>query len=108
MGIALLTMADLFTPLQSLAGRWMPLRRRSHRHGASPLRYVGIRPSPASRPGSPAGVRPLRVVQTVHAGPSAQRGGGMVMSGRMADVCAELERLAALEDASAVTRVDRC
>ncbi|MDQ6882155.1 MAG: hypothetical protein M3150_08690, partial [Pseudomonadota bacterium] len=39
-------------------------------------------------------LRVLRVVDTCH-GPSAA--GRMVISGRMADVCAELERLAALE-----------
>ena len=46
--------------------------------------------------GAPAKVRPLRVVHVVDA--SGGRGTGrMVISGRMADVCAELERLAACE-----------
>jgi hypothetical protein len=43
----------------------------------------------------------LRVVRTVdaqHKGPSTGR---VVISGRMADVCAELDRLAALEAAGA-------
>lgn len=42
--------------------------------------------------------KPLRVVQItdVHARPGAV--GRLLMSGRMADVCAELDRLAALED----------
>jgi hypothetical protein len=102
MGIALLSFVDLFTPLQSLASRWIPSRRRS----ASGLRYVGIRPSCGVRPVTPASrlsapARPLRVVRTVdaqHKGPSTGR---VVISGRMADVCAELDRLAALEAASA-------
>jgi len=60
-----------------------------------------VRPT-ASRvpPQHPARVRaatPLRVVRVVE--PSAERctAGRMVISGRLADVCAELERLAALE-----------
>jgi hypothetical protein len=101
MGIALLSLADLFMPLQSLADRWMPSRRRR----SSGLRYVGIRPSCASRTGAaalahvpaPARARPLRVVRTVDAQRPGQTAGRVVISGRMADVCAELDRLAALE-----------
>ncbi|OUM01088.1 hypothetical protein [Variovorax sp. JS1663] len=101
MGIALLSFADLFMPLQSLATRWMTSRRRR----TSGLRYVGIRPSCAARPGAPAAsrlsspARPLRVVRTVDAQPSGRGTGRVVISGRMADVCAELDRLAALEAA---------
>jgi hypothetical protein len=102
MGIALLSLVDLFTPLQSLASRWMPLRRRS----ASGLRYVGIRPSCAARPAAPtsrlaAPPRTLRVVRMVDAQPDGPGTGRVVISGRMADVCAELDRLAALEAAGA-------
>ncbi|HJS02745.1 MAG TPA: hypothetical protein VJ832_04670 [Variovorax sp.] len=108
MGIALLSLVDLFTPLQSLASRWMPSRRRS----ASGLRYVGIRPSCAARPAAPtshlshlshfsAPARPLRVVRMVDAQPNGPGTGRVVISGRMADVCAELDRLAALEAAGA-------
>ncbi|WP_076997093.1 hypothetical protein [Variovorax sp. KK3] len=101
MGIALLSFADLFMPLQSLASRWMPSRRAN----ASGLRYVGIRPSCATRPAAAvatrlaAQARPLRVVRTVDAQTSGRSNGRVVISGRMADVCAELERLAALEAA---------
>ena len=43
--------------------------------------------------------RPLRVLRVVD-GPKATAGAGrMVISGRMADVCAELDRLAELEAA---------
>ena len=102
MGIALLSLVDLFTPLQSLASRWMPSRRRS----AAGLRYVGIRPSCAARPAAPtshlsAPTRPLRVVRMVDAQPNGPSTGRVVISGRMADVCAELDRLAALEAAGA-------
>jgi hypothetical protein len=41
--------------------------------------------------------RPLRVVRIVDTGQSRSMVGRMVISGRMADVCAELDRLAAFE-----------
>jgi hypothetical protein len=100
MGIALLSLADLFVPLQSLADRWMPLRRKR----SSGLRYVGIRPSCAS---APAAARPLRVVRTVDAQRPSQNTGRVLISGRMADVCAELDRLAAREAAGTVPRTSR-
>jgi hypothetical protein len=42
---------------------------------------------------------PLRVVRVVETGQSRASVGRMVISGRMADVCAELDRLAAREAA---------
>ncbi len=45
--------------------------------------------------------RPLRVLRVVDAGHAPCTAGRMVISGRMADVCAELDRLAALETAAA-------
>ena len=114
MGIALLAIADLWSPLQSLATRWMPARRPSHGESgdaAAGLRYVAIRPActarpaggstPASSPSAAAApARPLRVVRVVDR-QGTQRGcaNRVVISGRMADVCAELDRLAALEAA---------
>jgi len=41
--------------------------------------------------------RPLRMVRVMEAGQNASQVGRMVISGRMADVCAELDRLAAFE-----------
>lgn len=41
--------------------------------------------------------KPLRVVRVVEQGQSRSHVGRMVISGRMADVCAELDRLAAGE-----------
>lgn len=41
--------------------------------------------------------RPLRMVRVMEAGQSSSLVGRMVISGRMADVCAELDRLAAFE-----------
>jgi hypothetical protein len=43
--------------------------------------------------------KPLRVVRVVEAGQARTSVGRMVISGRMADVCAELDRLAAREAA---------
>jgi hypothetical protein len=44
--------------------------------------------------------RALRVVRVLERGRAAQGAGRMLISGRMADVCAELDRLAALEAAA--------
>jgi hypothetical protein len=41
--------------------------------------------------------RPLRMVRVMEAGQTSAQTGRMVISGRMADVCAELDRLAAHE-----------
>ncbi|HSV35941.1 MAG TPA: hypothetical protein VLI46_10310 [Ramlibacter sp.] len=46
---------------------------------------------------TPRAHRPLRVVRVVEASQAARSAGRMVISGRMADVCAELDRLAAQE-----------
>lgn len=108
MGIALLALADLLSPLQSFANRWMTARAPSIDGPVGPCR-AAVRPTRASRAGTMAesapvmvpravvAPRPLRVVRTV----DAQRRGGvtgrLVLSGRLADVCAELDRLAALE-----------
>ncbi|WP_225781569.1 hypothetical protein [Xenophilus sp. Marseille-Q4582] len=121
MGIALLALSDLFTPLQSLAHRWMPAAGRRRRRRAVPveleadLRYVRVRPSPAGAAGAPAErtgrcavlpSRPLRVVRVAEAG-APRPGGRVLLSGRLEDVCAELDRLAALEAAQAPKRQAR-
>jgi len=96
MGIALLTLADLFVPFQSMAGRWMA-GRRNNRHA---LRYVAVRPACGLRGATAAQAsRPLKVTRLVERGQRHPSAGGVVISGRMDDVCAELERLAALEAA---------
>jgi len=53
--------------------------------------------TPPARQVHPEAPKPLRVVRVLE--PSAPRStaGRMVISGRLADVCAELDRLAALE-----------
>ena len=55
-------------------------------------------PSPAAKPlPVPNNVHPLRVVRVKDVNPQLtdQLAGRMVISGRMADVCAELDRMAA-------------
>ncbi|MDD2919044.1 hypothetical protein [Rhodoferax sp.] len=47
--------------------------------------------------GSAGALRPLRVLRVVEAGQTSAHAGRLVISGRMADVCAELDRLAAFE-----------
>jgi hypothetical protein len=51
-------------------------------------------------------VRPLRVVRVVD-GKGQQHSNRVVISGRMADVCAELDRLAALETAETMATAPR-
>ncbi|WP_422086941.1 hypothetical protein [Variovorax sp.] len=116
MGIALLAIADFWMPLQSLASRLIPARR-PHRHASldhsetsAGLRYVAVRPTCGSTPpvaeAAPT-VRPLRVVRVVD-GKGQQRSSNRVLiSGRMDDVCAELDRLAALEAAETMVAAHR-
>jgi hypothetical protein len=106
MGIAFFGIVDLIG--QSLASRWMPRRLGRPVAISSGLRYVGVRPSCPSRqseataPGAAAlPARPLRVVRRVDAHQPGRHPSRMVISGRMADVCAELDRLVALEAATA-------
>ena len=120
MGIALLAIADFWMPLQSLANRLIPARRPHARDRLDPsdtsagLRYVAVRPACTTRAGSNAAAlevasapaRPLRVVRVVD-GKGQQRNNRVVISGRMADVCDELDRLAALEAAETLATVHR-
>lgn len=104
MGITILSLQGLLAPLQSLVN-W--LSRTPARHMASqaprPVRATPGTPRsssswttlPGSRHNKPR--RPLRVVRVAESGPTPAIAGRMVISGRMADVCAELDRLAALE-----------
>ena len=104
MGITLLTFNGLFAPLQQFIG-WLataPLRSNGAQRAAPPLAagYSSNRGrsgrAPAARSVLPQH-RPLRVVRVVDSCHAPASAGRMVISGRMADVCAELDRLAALE-----------
>ncbi len=66
--------------------------------GRTTYRHTHPRPSSITKPGISA--KPLhrvRVVRNVDASLPADRAGRMVVSGRFADVCAELDKLASLE-----------
>ncbi|MBX3659426.1 MAG: hypothetical protein KIS62_13665 [Ramlibacter sp.] len=106
MGIALSAVHVFFTPLQDLAA-WLlspvatPAPTRSVpactpvplAHRARPARTASPQPRCIQAQ------RPLRVVRVMDrsGGRAATAGNRLVISGRMADVCAELDRLAALE-----------
>jgi hypothetical protein len=116
MGIALLTFSSLLQGL-SVVQRAVasgshpasPSNARSADHGRSGCINTRIN-SPFHRPvqattlssgtGRPAGKTPLRVVRMSESGERPDAAGRMVISGRMADVCAELDRLAAREAAT--------
>jgi hypothetical protein len=114
MGIALFTLTSLFTPLHGLLGWFMPgsqggssggsrlsLQGRTARKAAHatrlPLRTGRPSRAPLDAVARTCAPRPLRVVRVVEAGRPVAGAGRMVISGRMADVCAELDRLVALE-----------
>jgi hypothetical protein len=92
MGIVLLSLGSLLAPLHSLVGWFAPAARARTSPLQSPA-AVHVTPRACAR-------RPLRVVRVVEARQGACGAGRMVISGRMADVCAELDRLAALEAAA--------
>ncbi|RZJ23232.1 MAG: hypothetical protein EOO54_10960 [Haliea sp.] len=112
MAIALMSFNGLFGPLQA-AVEWLaggaPARR-----APAPAKIAVYAPADApvsiascARPARTTGqfglqkarTRPLRVLRVVDAAHAPANAGRMVISGRMADVCAELDRLAALEAA---------
>jgi hypothetical protein len=94
MGMPLFAVHALFTPLQEFA------RAIARRFTAAQPTQLATPAAAASRRMERAcASRPLRVVRVVE-GTASPSAGRMVISGRMADVCAELERLAALEAAA--------
>jgi hypothetical protein len=94
MGITLFTAGGLLAPLQSLVG-WFAGGLRSTQGAASTRATVAHATTPRS-----CVRRPLRVVRVLEACQAPSGAGRMVISGRMADVCAELDRLAELEAAA--------
>ena len=117
MGIALFALSNLFAPLQTAASRFAPAQTRTPvlagRPAAAALDDPSRRTSPrtlaANEPGTadaalgrskgaPRRAPALRVVRNIEAGIPVGSSGRMVISGRMADVCAELDRLANLEN----------
>ncbi|NML45664.1 hypothetical protein HHL11_18090 [Ramlibacter sp. G-1-2-2] len=87
MATATFSLPQLFAPLQAFV-QWLAGGPQPPRTPSAPLRVAY--PAPA------APAKPLRVVRVLDAGTGSGR---LVISGRMADVCAELDRLAAQEAA---------
>jgi hypothetical protein len=109
MAIALSTFQTMLAPLQGL---WQWLVTPIEGQGCAPApvaRSAGrLAPGGAGRPVSVRSslpvrriVRPVRVVRVLEAAPGQPAASRIVISGRMADVCAELDRLAAQESRSA-------
>ena len=105
-GIAWVAPENPLTGLRSVfQNLWAGLRARTDRRASRSLPSLVADVSPAAarqrtlgsaaRSSAKRPQRPLRVVQVVDGGQSRQSAGRMVISGRMADVCAELDRLAA-------------
>lgn len=107
MNIALLVNAGILKPLQSLMRWWVTGWPHSVQAAASTHEVPDCAPElVATTPLMTRATRhsvtlhkPLRVVRVVEAGQARTSVGRMVISGRMADVCAELDRLAAREAA---------
>lgn len=112
MNIASLTPPAMMTPLHSLLRWLLPAVAQTHARkvASNCLRASGPAKAPSPRPPwvaerathEPQGAtprRPLRVVRFLEAGQTPAQVGRMVISGRMSDVCAELDRLAAREAA---------
>jgi hypothetical protein len=111
MNTALFATPGLWAPLHGLL-RWLtpgtPPTRGRHptaigKPHATAINSIAIHAHAARRsstiPSRVAQRRPLRVVRIMEAGQTPAQVGRMVISGRMADVCAELDRLAACEAA---------
>ena len=115
-------LCSLLAPLQALAAFWAPARPPVSAASISPVpafRRLAANDSSATksiadsaRPTGAAGSkhcqnaartapRRLKVVREFEAGISPSCAGRMVISGRMADVCAELDRMAQRESALA-------
>lgn len=108
MGITLSTFGGLLGPLQGLLGWLAPRASRAAPAARGGRPAVGPSANTRLRAAHPPAVarpcerskRPLRVVRVVEGMGASASAGRMFMSGRMADVCAELDRLAALEAAA--------
>jgi hypothetical protein len=95
MAVALLPLHNFFASLQGLMG-WLAAPRRPALAPARPVRTVDLRHA-VMRKREALPLRPLRVVRVVDGSRTQGGAGRMVISGRFADVCAELDRLAAQE-----------
>ncbi len=108
MNIALFANPGSFEPLQGLMRWWAATRSSARRsatrqaqseHACAPKLIATCATATRASSQKLAVLKPLRVVRVVEAGQARSCVGRMVISGRMADVCAELDRLAARESA---------
>jgi hypothetical protein len=104
MGIAMFSIQGVLAPLQGLMA-WF-VQAAPAALARSPARVAGVAQRACSARVQPSTScrerprRPLRVLRVVEGSRAPAGAGRMVISGRMADVCAELDRLAALEAAA--------
>jgi hypothetical protein len=108
MNLALFVQSGIFRSLQTLV-RWCATNDTTNPRRVMLHTQAGQRNAPISIANSSTIARagaikcsikkPLRVVRIVEPGQSRSSVGRIVISGRMADVCAELDRLAACEAA---------
>ena len=88
MSIALFAVPGILSPLRA----WL----RTLRPTPVSRQLPGHRVAPVQRIAMPSIHKPLRVVRILEVGQAPMQVGRMTISGRMADVCAELDRLASL------------
>jgi hypothetical protein len=105
MNLALFAHSGMFRSIQTLLRWWTVRSEQAHHNITTPAQSVqqfasisaagdvAVKGTTALNKVHP---KPLRVVRVVETGQSVGR---IVISGRMADVCAELDRLAACEAA---------
>jgi hypothetical protein len=108
MNTALVMKPDFLAPLRQLLAWLLPTPSRPLPSYAAP-RPAEQRSAPhliaacavstGARGQNTCQSKPLRVVRVMESGQPRSEVGRMVISGRMADVCAELDRLAACEAA---------
>ena len=108
MNTALVMKPDFLAPLRQLTAWLLPAAQRPRpSHGVPRPIETRIAPdfvannqdSTWAKGQNPCKSKPLRVVRVMESGQPRSEVGRMVISGRMADVCAELDRLAACEAA---------
>jgi len=108
MGLTLFTLGGLFGPLQGLVASLLPAHGRARTarrqcaaaHPGVLVQRAQHAPTAAAAAAVARPCRPLRVVRIVEPARAAKDAGRMRISGRMADVCAEIDRLAAIEAAA--------
>ena len=107
MGIALLTLSSLFQGFSALQRKNAVQPATARPLSAHPLRMVHPSSRPAITPRPVTSIctprpAPLRVVRVCDSHSPSGEMGRLVISGRMADVCAELDRLVAREAAQQI------